>query len=45
MTVTTDDNIASAGLDKELITRLKQVQVFKTEEKKIVLSLMNAFIA
>jgi hypothetical protein len=33
------------GLDKELVNRFKQVQNMPSDEKKTVLSLMDAFIA
>ena len=40
-----DDVVMDAGLDKELIARLKEVQSLDTDDKKTVLSLLDAFIA
>ena len=40
-----DDATAEAGLDKEMISRFKQVQLLNKEEKKTVLSLLDAYIA
>lgn len=45
MSGTSDELAQSAGLDKELISRFKQVQELSPEEKKTVLSLLDAFIA
>jgi transcriptional regulator with XRE-family HTH domain len=45
MNGTTDDLAENAGLEKEIISRFKQVQSLPTEEKKTVLSLLDAFIA
>lgn len=45
MNGTSDDIVREAGLEKELISRFKQVQDLATEEKKTVLSLLDAFIA
>jgi transcriptional regulator with XRE-family HTH domain len=45
MNGTTDDVVKDAGLEKELISRFKEVQDLETEEKKTVLSLMDAYIA
>ena len=33
------------GLEKELMSRFQQLQTLNTEDKKTVLSLMDAFIA
>ena len=41
----TTDTVLNAGLDKELISRFKEIQSLEKEEKKIVLSLFDAFIA
>ncbi|ATL45716.1 transcriptional regulator [Chitinophaga caeni] len=40
-----DDVTADAGLDKEIISRFKQVQELNKEDKKTVLSLLDAYIA
>jgi transcriptional regulator with XRE-family HTH domain len=45
MNGSTDDIVLDAGLEKELISRFKQVQDLPTDEKKTVLSLLDAFIA
>lgn len=45
MTGSTEDIIIDSGLNKELITRFKQLKDFNSEDKKTVLSLMDAFIA
>ena len=45
MNGTTDDLAENTGLEKEIITRFKQVQALPTEEKKTVLSLLDAYIA
>jgi hypothetical protein len=45
MTGTADDIVKDAGLEKELISRFKEVQDLETEDKKTVLSLMDAYIA
>lgn len=45
MNGTTDETAVSAGLDKEIIARFKQVQELSKEDKKTVLSLFDAFIA
>jgi len=45
MNGSTSELVESAGLDKELIDRFKQVQELGAEEKKTVLSLLDAFIA
>lgn len=45
MNGTADDVVKDAGLEKELISRFKEVQDLGTEEKKTVLSLMDANIA
>ena len=45
MNGTTDDVVQNAGLEKELISRFKDVQDLNQEDKKVVLSLMDAFIA
>lgn len=45
MNGTSSDVVESAGLDKEIIDRFKQVQYLDSEEKKTVLSLLDAFIA
>ena len=42
---TADDVAMQAGLDKELIHRFRQVQDLKPEDKKTVLSFLDAFIA
>ncbi|GAB3018928.1 hypothetical protein GCM10027051_24990 [Niabella terrae] len=42
---TADDMVKDAGLEKELIRRFKEVQDLGTEDKKTVLSLMDAYIA
>jgi len=44
MTGTTDDAVADAGLDKELINYFKKVQIMKNEDKKIVIELIDAFV-
>lgn len=45
MTGSTDDIIVDLGLNKELITRFKQMKDFNSEDKKTVISLLDAFIA
>ena len=45
MNGTADDVIKDAGLEKELISRFKEVQDLETEDKRTVLSLMDAYIA
>ena len=45
MNGTTDEVAQEMGLEKELIARFRQVQSLNLEDKKIVLSLMDAFIA
>lgn len=45
MNGSTDDVAIEAGLDKELIGRFKQVKDLNPEDKKTVLSLLDAFIA
>jgi transcriptional regulator with XRE-family HTH domain len=45
MNGTADDAVQDAGLEKELISRFKEVQSLETEDKKTVLSLMDAYIA
>lgn len=45
MNGTTDEIVQEVGLDKELVNRFKQVQNMPSDEKKTVLSLMDAFIA
>lgn len=45
MNGTADDVVQDAGLEKDLISRFKEVQTLDTEDKKTVLSLMDAYIA
>jgi len=45
MNGTADDVVQDAGLEKELISRFKEVQGLDTEDKKTVLPLMDAIIA
>jgi hypothetical protein len=45
MNSTAEDVIQDAGLKKELISRFKEVQGLDAEDKKIVFSLMNAYIS
>ncbi len=45
MNGTTDDIVLDAGLEKELISRFRQVQDLPVDEKRTVLSLLDAFIA
>lgn len=45
MSGTTSDIVEAAGLDKELISRLREVQDLPQEEKRTVLSLLDAFVA
>lgn len=45
MNGTPDDVVKDAGLGKELISRFKEVQDLETEDKKTILSLMDAYIA
>lgn len=42
---TADDVVKDAGLGKELISRFKEVQDLEIEDKKTILSLMDAYIA
>jgi len=45
MNGTTDDLAENTGLEKEIISRFKQVQSLPTDDKKTVLSLLDAYIA
>ena len=45
MAGTTDDAATAAGLERELVARLRQVQDLPAEEKRTVLSLLDAFVA
>lgn len=45
MNCTTDETAVSAGLDKEMISRFKQVQELNADDKKTVLYFLDAFIA
>ena len=45
MNGTADEVVEDAGLEKELISRFKEVQELAFEDKKTVLSLMDAYIA
>lgn len=45
MNGTTNDAATNAGLEKEIISRFKQVQELPLEEKETVLSLLDAYIA
>lgn len=45
MNGTANDVAQDAGLEKDLISRFKEVQTLDTEDKKTVLSLMDAYIA
>lgn len=45
MSGATDNLVQEAGLEKELVSRFRQVQDLPTEEKRTVLSLLDAFIA
>ena len=45
MAGTTDDAATAAGLERELVARLRQVQKLPAEEKRTVLSLLDAFVA
>lgn len=45
MNGSTDDVIQDAGLDKELIARFQEVKDMAPEDKKTVLSLIDAYIA
>jgi len=45
MNGTADDVVKDAGLEKEQISRFKEVQDLETEDKRKVLSLMDAYIA
>ncbi|MDZ4808205.1 MAG: helix-turn-helix transcriptional regulator [Bacteroidota bacterium] len=45
MTGSTSDAANNAGLDKEIISRFKEIQDFKTPEKKTALFLLDALIA
>ena len=45
MNATADDAVKDAGLEKEQISRFKEVQDLETEDKRTVLSLMDAYIA
>jgi transcriptional regulator with XRE-family HTH domain len=40
-----EEVVQEAGLEKELIARFREVQLLPWEEKKTVLSLLDAFIA
>lgn len=42
---TSDDVAVDAGLDKEMIAKFKQVQQLNKDDKKTVLSLLDAYIA
>ena len=45
MSGASDDMNQSAGLDKEIISRFKQIQNLSQDNKKTVLSFLDAFIA
>jgi len=45
MNGTTSDVVNNAGLDKEIISKFKLIQEMNVDDKKTVLSLMDAFIA
>ncbi|MFW5879783.1 MAG: helix-turn-helix domain-containing protein [bacterium] len=45
MSGTSDDIIFNAGLDREIISRLKQIQDFNVDDKKTALYLLDALIA
>lgn len=45
MNGTTDETAISAGIDKEMISRFRQVQDLNADDKKTVLSFLDAFIA
>jgi len=45
MNGTTGETAVSAGLDKEMIARFKQVQELSSDDKKTVISFLDAFIA
>lgn len=45
MSGASDDMIKRAGLDKEIISRFKQIQNLSQDNKKTVLSLLDDFIA
>jgi hypothetical protein len=45
MNGTADDVVKDAVLEKELISRFIEVQSLETDDKKTVLSLMDAYIA
>ncbi|MCB9310021.1 MAG: helix-turn-helix transcriptional regulator [Lewinellaceae bacterium] len=45
MNSTDNDVEKDAGLEKELISRFREVQDLKTEDKKTILSFMDAYIA
>ena len=45
MNGTTTDIVAQAGLDKELISRFQSLQNMNKEDRKTILSLIDAFIA
>lgn len=45
MSGTSDDIIKNAGLEKEIISRLKQIQEFELNEKRTALYLLDAIIA
>lgn len=45
MNGTTGDVAENAGLEKEIISRFKEVQQLPSEEKRTVLSLLDAYIA
>ena len=45
MNGTSDEVAQEVGLDKEIISRFKQVQQLTAQEKQTVLSLLDAFIA
>lgn len=45
MNGTADEVVQQMGLEKELMARFRQLQSLDSEDKKTVLSLMDAFIA
>ena len=45
MSGASDDVAQNAGLDKEIISRFKQIQTLSQDNKKTVLSFLDAFIA
>lgn len=45
MNGTSDDLLANVSLDKEIVSRFKQIQEMELSEKRVIISLLDAYIA